>query len=59
MAQTKKEKADSTFGREQLVSSKRYADVRDIVGAVLNDGQEYTIQEVDALIQTFMKGKVK
>lgn len=31
----------------------------DLIGALLEDGKTYTLNEVDALIEKFMKGKVR
>lgn len=45
--------------REQLMASKRYANRRDLISALLEPGKTYTLDEVDALIEKFKKGKVK
>lgn len=47
------------FTKESLVNSKRFRDKRDIVSALLKDGAEYTISEVETMITKYMKGKVK
>jgi hypothetical protein len=47
------------FTKDVLVNSKRFYDKRDLVIAILEDGVEYTISEVDDKIAEFMKGKVK
>ena len=39
--------------------SQRYAKRRDLLGALLEDGKWYTLEEVDTAIENFMKGKVK
>jgi hypothetical protein len=49
----------SAFSKEQIISSKRYKDNRDIVKVLLNDNEMYSFEEVDSLINKFMKGKVK
>ena len=56
MATTKK---DAKFTKSQLVKSKRYFDKVDLLNALLQDGQTYTIKEVDALVEGFMKKEVK
>lgn len=58
---TNSEKATgaTTYKKEQLVASKRYANRRDIIMALLEDGKAYTLNEVDGLIEKYMKGKVK
>lgn len=49
----------STHSKEQLLKSQRYMKRRDLLGALLEDDKRYTIEEVDAAIDNFMKGKVK
>ena len=61
---TKKKPAASAatepkFPKEALVKSKRFHNERDIVSALLKDGVEYTISEVEGMITEYMKGKVK
>lgn len=61
---TKKKPAASAvkepkFTKETLVNSKRFRNERDLVSALLKDGVEYTVSEVDAMIMKYMKGKVK
>lgn len=60
---TKKNPATSVakepaFTKDALVNSKRFRNERDIVSALLKDGVEYTISEVEAMIAKYMKGKV-
>ena len=54
---TNSEKATgaATYKKEQLVASKRYANRRDLLR---EDGKAYTLNEVDGLIEKYMKGKV-
>lgn len=47
------------FSKEQLLRSVRYRKRRDLIGALLQDGGEYTLEEVNAKIENYMKGKVK
>lgn len=47
------------FSKERLLRSVRYRKRRDLIGALLRDGGEYTLEEVDAKIENYMKGKVK
>ena len=47
------------YSKEQLVRSQRYAHRRDLLGALLKDGKSYTFDEVDDLLNKYMKGKVK
>jgi glutamate 5-kinase len=60
MAKTNtQETAAAVFTKEQLAASKRYANRRDVISALLENGKTYTLNEVDALIENFMKGMVK
>jgi len=47
------------FSKSKLLTLKRYAKRRDLLKALLKDGETYTLDQVDALIGKFMKGKVK
>ena len=47
------------FTKESLVNSKRFRNERDLASALLKDGEEYTIAEVEEMIMKYMKGKVK
>lgn len=47
------------FSKEQILASARYRNRRDLVAALLDDRKEYTIEEVEEVINGFMKGKVK
>lgn len=55
----KTEKAAAVYSKEQLAASKKYATKRDIISALLENGKTYTLDEVDALIEKYMKGKVR
>lgn len=62
MATAKTPKAETTeavFTKEQLAASKRYAKRRDLIRALLDSGKRYTLDEVDRLIESYMKGQVK
>lgn len=47
-----------TFTKEQILSAKKYMHNQDIVNVVLEKGQLYQLDEVDELIEKFMKEKV-
>lgn len=59
--ETKVNEKDETtkFYKKQLVASKKYSRYKDLLNAVLKDDSTYSIDEVDELIENFMKGKVK
>lgn len=46
------------FSKEQIVSANKYIHRKDVVNVVLKDGQSYSLDEVDELIEKFMKEKV-
>ena len=46
------------YSKEQLLNSKRYSNRRDALGVILADDKKYTIEDVDSLLEKFMKGKV-
>ena len=46
------------FTKAQLMGSHKYASKRDLIGALLNDKETYTTEQVDALIEKYLKGKV-
>lgn len=52
------EVATFKFSKQQLVSSKKYSAQRDVLNALLEDGQVYTFDEVDRKLNDFLKGKV-
>lgn len=56
----KKEKntIDTKFSKENLLSAKTFNDKKDILSAVVNDGEVITLKEASDRIKTFMKGKV-
>lgn len=47
------------FSKDSLVSCERFYKRRDLLSALLDDGKEYTIAEVEKMIDDYMKGKVK
>lgn len=53
------EATETAFTKAQILASKKYANRQDILNALLVDDKTYSLTEVDALIEKFMKGKVK
>ena len=49
----------NAFAKEQIVNSKKYANRKCLLGALLENDKKYTFEQVDAIIDKFMKGKVK
>ncbi len=55
---TKKKTTEPKFTKESLLNAKRFRDQRDLVSALLEDGEEYTVSEVEEMITNYLKGKV-
>lgn len=55
------QKTPVTFSKAQILTFKRFATRRDLLKVKLDDGQAYTMEQVEAVIREFMtpKGKVK
>ena len=47
------------FTKENILGFEKYQGRRDLLSVLLEADQRYTTEEVDSLIKTFMKGKVK
>jgi len=46
------------FSKSQLVESKRFSGLKDLLNTILEDGKEYTLDEVVSKVDKYMKGKV-
>ena len=44
--------------KESIMSSSRYADYKDVTNILLDKDTEYSTDEVDKLIDEFLKGEV-
>ncbi len=51
--------ASAGYTKAQILASARYADRKDVLGALLEDGGKYSLEQVNKLLDGFMKGKVK
>lgn len=47
------------FSKEQLIKSSKFKHNRDLVSVLLEDEKRYSIDDVEKLIEKYMKGKVK
>lgn len=54
----KETKQEFKFNKEQILASNKYKNRRDVLDVLLADGVEYTLKEVETLLEKFMKGKV-
>ena len=52
------EKVEVKFSKSQLLAAKRFSGKRGILEALLSDGEEYTVETVEQMIEKYMKGKV-
>lgn len=57
--ENEKSAAEATFTKEQLLNSKKYANRRDALAALLVNGKTYTLKQVDSLLDKFFKGGKK
>lgn len=55
---TKKTVVVPKFKKAALLKAKKYTGQRDLLAALLKDDQEYTVAEVDAILESFKKGMV-
>ena len=47
------------FGKGQILRSEKYSARRDALTILLKDGCNYSLSEVDRILDEFLKGKVK
>ncbi len=52
-------KMELKFSKEQLLLSERFRERRDMIAALLHDGEQYTIKEAEERMEQYRKGKVK
>ena len=50
---------EATISKQELLQAECYRGKKDLVSALLEDGRKYSLKEVDAVIEKFMKGKVR
>lgn len=56
--EVKKEKQVVKFTKSQLVNSKSYLNHVDLLNALLDDNETYSLSEVNEKIEKYLKGKV-
>lgn len=52
------DRAGARYGKEQILGSSRYRGKRDLINALLKEGKEYSLEEVDGLLEVYLKGRV-
>lgn len=51
-------KGENTFTKAQLLSAKRFTGRQDLLNALLDKNQKYTVKTVEEMIEKYMKGRV-
>lgn len=51
--------APASYTKAQILASIRYVSRRDILDVLLKDNEKYSFDQVNKLLDVFMKGKVK
>ena len=59
MAKAKKSETENTnYSKEALLKSQKYLEKRDLISILLDDETEYSLDEVDGLIEEFLNKEV-
>ena len=53
------EEVVSKFNKQQIIKSQRYQKHRDLLTVLLKDNEQYSYEDIEAMIDNFMKGTVK
>ena len=54
----KDKQIEDKFSKEQLLTSDKFRDRRDILNVLLLSGETYTVNSVEEMIENYMKGQV-
>lgn len=46
--------SDTKYSKNQLLKSKKYEKLRDVLQVALQDGTDYTVEEVDERVEAFL-----
>lgn len=49
----------TAYRKEQILKSRKYAEKKDLLSVLLSEFRDYTLSEVDNLVENYRKGKVK
>lgn len=52
------DRAGARYGKEQILGSSRYRGKRDLINALLEKEKQYSLEEVDGLLEVYLKGRV-
>lgn len=58
MAKDEAKETAAKFTKQQILQSNKFADFRDVFNIMLEDGKEYTMQEVQTIGDKFLKTPV-
>ena len=57
---TKTKKDDEVlYSKEQIITSKKYSNRKDILNVLLKDDEEYSFSKIDEIIENFMNKEVQ
>lgn len=59
LTKSKESTNEVLFTKSQILKSKKYIHQTDLLNVILEEGKNYTIREVEKLIDGFMKKEVK
>ncbi len=59
LTKSKESTNEVSFTKSQLLKSKKYVHQTDVLNVILEEDKNYTIKEVEKLIDGFMKKEVK
>ena len=51
--------AAAAYSKAQLMTSQRYASRRDLLAALLEEDKTYTHDQVETLVNSYLKGEVR
>ena len=59
MATKAKKDDEILYSKEQIISSKKYSNRKDILNVLLKDDEEYSFSKIDEIIEEFMNKEVQ
>ena len=59
MATKTKKDDEILYSKEQIITSKKYSNRKDILSVLLKDDEEYSFSRIDEIIENFMNKEVQ
>ena len=59
MATKIKKDDEILYSKEQIITSKKYSNRKDILNVLLKDDEEYSFSKIDEIIENFMNKEVQ